>query len=537
MDLMKENSRISVGVATGGIGLLAAGLYFYSVGWALIGVICLGVMVVWNYQKVRHNKKINIVKQALSQLQNQYPLKQNKTISLKVPRKVADRIEGKKLSFICRLTGRNLRTVSIAPSNFENAKTFLKDDLASREEAQVQKKFSLLYNNYISEKKNRLVNWLEKDFGIISDYDKGSLNESPTQVSRVSHFNLPDKPAKSPGKDWKWNGPCAIGSKKGSWYHQNSGHSLRPNLNYPKPIGPHWCLRQAKKSQYRLYLDGSYEGIWGEVMKENNRLSVGESIGIIILNSYLWGCAAMLDLVRPGLAAFISVGVIVVGMNSRRNKIKEERKEKLVVPPLVVPPFNTVELSGKAKKKALEHIQSSLSNGHLVSRYFSKQQDLDKGKVTTFLPSTINSESIDDYENGIQMNLAPPLNWVSQKIQTYLLNSNLGMGLLENYNLQPEHLRFNEHKRILVIDNHSYNTLLNQNTSLEDIEDQIDEAESVWIFNAFFGEDINQEVANKLKAGSNVTISEDWVKPFLETIKLVVVMAFDGEGYLVWEKC
>ena len=62
-----------------------------------------------------------------------------------------------------------------------------------------------------------------------------------------------DDPTVSPGKGWEWRGP----SDKGSWYNPKTGESLRPDLNHPEPIGPHWDYKDSNGIWHRVNPDGT----------------------------------------------------------------------------------------------------------------------------------------------------------------------------------------------------------------------------------------------------------------------------------------
>jgi hypothetical protein len=69
-----------------------------------------------------------------------------------------------------------------------------------------------------------------------------------------------DDPTKSPGEGWKWTGRenSKPGDKDGNWHNPETGESLRPDLNHPDPVGPHWDYRPSQgKPWYRIFPDGT----------------------------------------------------------------------------------------------------------------------------------------------------------------------------------------------------------------------------------------------------------------------------------------
>lgn len=60
-----------------------------------------------------------------------------------------------------------------------------------------------------------------------------------------------------PGFEWRGNGPP--GSPQGSWYNPKTGEVLRPDLQHPKPIGPHHDYRAPDGTWYRWFGPGNLQ--------------------------------------------------------------------------------------------------------------------------------------------------------------------------------------------------------------------------------------------------------------------------------------
>ena len=66
-----------------------------------------------------------------------------------------------------------------------------------------------------------------------------------------------DDPTKAPeGSEWKGSGEP--GSKKGNYYNPKTDESWHPDLDHPKPIGPHWDYnyRGSGSQGWRVFPDG-----------------------------------------------------------------------------------------------------------------------------------------------------------------------------------------------------------------------------------------------------------------------------------------
>ena len=67
-------------------------------------------------------------------------------------------------------------------------------------------------------------------------------------------------PTKCPGDGYEWRGRGEIGSKAGNWFNPETREWLRPDLNHPPSVGPHWDYGiRGETPSYRIFPDGSYE--------------------------------------------------------------------------------------------------------------------------------------------------------------------------------------------------------------------------------------------------------------------------------------
>ncbi len=195
------------------------------------------------------------------------------------------------------------------------------------------------------------------------------------------------------------------------------------------------------------------------------------------------------------------------------------------------------KLEGEIKDFAQRYLGDSLQNGRYISNKAFSLVNLKKGNIYTYLPIQKKINEIKNFNYGMLMNSVPALEWAGQKIQQYFALKKCQLGMIEDYNLHPKDPVFIRFNRIALVNDHVYHSLTKKESAdLKLIEDKIAEAESVSILNALFGEDREQKVTKKLATGANVAVTEEWVEGFVSTVKLIVVMAFDGEGYLVWER-
>jgi hypothetical protein len=61
---------------------------------------------------------------------------------------------------------------------------------------------------------------------------------NPLRKPQYPQPPVPADPKQPPGLGWVWKGSGPAGSKRGNWV--GPGGKLRPDLDHPDPIGPHW---------------------------------------------------------------------------------------------------------------------------------------------------------------------------------------------------------------------------------------------------------------------------------------------------------
>ncbi|MFQ5472815.1 MAG: hypothetical protein ACE5FA_08025, partial [Dehalococcoidia bacterium] len=89
----------------------------------------------------------------------------------------------------------------------------------------------------------------------LADYDSAS----GSLLAPRGGLKFPGKnPAKAPkGFEWRGKPGSKPGSKEGNWYNPKTGESLRPDLDHPGPIGPHWDYRYPSGNCHRIFPEGS----------------------------------------------------------------------------------------------------------------------------------------------------------------------------------------------------------------------------------------------------------------------------------------
>jgi len=72
---------------------------------------------------------------------------------------------------------------------------------------------------------------------------------------------FPSDATKPPAPGWEWRGaPDGLpGDSRGNWYNSQTGETLRPDLDHPSPIGPHYDYRAPDGQWYRWFPNGKLD--------------------------------------------------------------------------------------------------------------------------------------------------------------------------------------------------------------------------------------------------------------------------------------
>jgi RHS repeat-associated protein len=68
----------------------------------------------------------------------------------------------------------------------------------------------------------------------------------------------PTNPSQPPGPGYEWRGRpgSTPGSNEGNWFNPDTTESLRPDLNHPPGVDPHWDYRAPSGKWYRWFPNG-----------------------------------------------------------------------------------------------------------------------------------------------------------------------------------------------------------------------------------------------------------------------------------------
>ncbi|MBU0455439.1 MAG: hypothetical protein ABIH77_02160 [Pseudomonadota bacterium] len=198
------------------------------------------------------------------------------------------------------------------------------------------------------------------------------------------------------------------------------------------------------------------------------------------------------------------------------------------------------QLDGKAKVYIEEH----LAAGGMLSEIMIHRLNLNLGDVYTILPRDAHIKQIDRYKAGGILNDAglpkgqsweqvPNLDeYFSKFIFDYLSSSD------DSYCLIEDVLAYSSDKNIeingssLLVHNKSITYFLGATSELEVVLNVVKQCKTAWHFVGILA---RGDVFNIVK-NTTIQISDNQLKTLCRNIQVLLLGAYDGEGYLCWER-
>lgn len=204
--------------------------------------------------------------------------------------------------------------------------------------------------------------------------------------------------------------------------------------------------------------------------------------------------------------------------------------------------------------EAKEYISDRLTLGKTLASILLQTCNIEKGQVTTFLPSYIAKKTAKEFETG-KLKPDPNQKLVTEKyrisclngsatpvpttdfylvslIHSYLNKKENNLCIFEEANSKPTDpfvLSGKMETRFLTHKDEIYHFLLNQDNKVETIEQTISFADA-WLFIGIMTS-LPQEMTFSLKK-KKLTLKE--LKILSERTEKIIIGAYDGEGYLIW---
>jgi hypothetical protein len=203
--------------------------------------------------------------------------------------------------------------------------------------------------------------------------------------------------------------------------------------------------------------------------------------------------------------------------------------------------------------EGLNYIKDRLAEGNSLSQALLNSRDLASGKVTTYLPAAISDREAKQFSTGGKLRIPRRLsvtlairgsNWRIEpkpNLDTYIvkmIRSFLGQRgsccIFEDAKSRPTDPWIqSEDGRIKNLDDEVYYVLDEKDANDEEkIARTVRDAQSGWHFVGV----MSLPPRNGRLSGGGRNLSADDLRALAERAVVILVGAYDGEGYLVWSK-
>lgn len=226
-------------------------------------------------------------------------------------------------------------------------------------------------------------------------------------------------------------------------------------------------------------------------------------------------------------------------------------------------------------QEAIDYIKDILAHGHTLGNLLFQNIDFSSGQIITYVPYNVSKESIQEFEKGgkikvdkkdahnISLNDTSSLEksdlsadlinatkfvgqfhktsnvrvlpvpntdfWLIPKIQNFIEIQSIC--IFENALSQPSDPWLSKRKtKILLLHNEIYHFMTLQNSSKEEIQNIINETRTS--YPPLIGVMATTDV--KINDGDKIDL--DLLKLIVQKTEKIIIGAYDGEGYLIWEK-
>jgi hypothetical protein len=202
--------------------------------------------------------------------------------------------------------------------------------------------------------------------------------------------------------------------------------------------------------------------------------------------------------------------------------------------------------------EAKDYLKGCLREGHTLAQCILQKIYLDNGFITTVLPSYVNDKLYNDFhiggkltvnpediKDGINYKIMPLPNmntYLAAVIKAFLQEEAGNICIIENALAKPcDPWITMADIKIIFYKEEVYHFLINKNLTDNMIKETILFAESIPIFIGVLAT-IPQEELSLFINKENYELSFEELNIIVDGIKRIFVAAYDGEGYLIWNK-
>lgn len=188
-------------------------------------------------------------------------------------------------------------------------------------------------------------------------------------------------------------------------------------------------------------------------------------------------------------------------------------------------------------EESIVFVKKVLGDGLTLARLIKERNIVgDNGEIFALLPEDADVEMIrtftaDQYTRGFVVHSGIPAECLASYIWKYLEEDKNRLCLMQNYDADPKPIWMDSFQtQAVVYGQEIYQVASKASGSAESVLAAIREAASLWIFIGVLA-----EVQDSSRWLTTPTVTVEDLEDVVEHITHVFVMAFDSEGYVVWQ--
>jgi len=184
--------------------------------------------------------------------------------------------------------------------------------------------------------------------------------------------------------------------------------------------------------------------------------------------------------------------------------------------------------------EANRYIRNCLEAGNSLAKHLLTQLDLENGRVVSFLPPGVNPSVAQQFRYGGVASAKESISCLVALIRTFLSTGEGRLCICENALARPnDPILSSSDTRILIFKNEVYHFLSEGDVESRKIRQTIGEAESAYLFIGVMTS-VPKESSFSHEARRITIPSDELLRVLAERAEKIVVGAYDGEGYLIW---
>ena len=202
-------------------------------------------------------------------------------------------------------------------------------------------------------------------------------------------------------------------------------------------------------------------------------------------------------------------------------------------------------------REALDYVTYCLQNGKTLAKFLLDRRDLDQGIVSTFLPPAVPLDEINQFHRGGKFPTPPEAEWIRtrdsvivpipindshlvERVRRFLLAGRDSFCIMEDFNARPTDSCLRRRSTSFVtFRDEVYVFLSSASCGNGPIERALKETRSIPFS---LGTLTSTPADGSIILGDKMDLTVGQLRALAERTEMLFVGAYDGEGYLIWDK-